>query len=74
MALHSLYEKNIIERVVQSLKNRTEGFDDYYPCVKEECELEHIYKWTGLFVFMYNTVRAHIKFTLLTHLIGGDRR
>ena len=72
--LHSSYEKSIIERVVQFLKDRTEGFDDYYPCMKEECELEHIYKWTGLFVFMYNAVRAHIKFTLLTHLIGGDRR
>jgi hypothetical protein len=65
---------NVIERVVQSLKDRTEGFDDYYPCVKEECELEHVYKWTRLFVFMHNVVRAHIKFSLLTHLIGGDIR
>jgi putative transposase len=72
--LHSSYEKSLIERVVQYLKDRTEAFDDYYPCTKEECDLEHVYKWTGLFVFMYNAVRVHIKFRLLTHLIGGDIR
>lgn len=73
---HSSYEKSLIERVVQCLKDRTEGLDDYYyPCMKEEeCELEHVYKWTGLFVFMYNAVRSHIKFRLLTHLMGGDIR
>ena len=27
--------------------------------MKEESELEHVYKWTGLFIFMYNAVRAH---------------
>ena len=42
------------DRAVQCLKDRTEGFDDYYPCIKEECELELVYKWSGLFVFMYN--------------------
>jgi putative transposase len=72
--LHSSYERSIIKRVVQSLKDRTEGFDDYYPCMKEECQLEHVYKWAGLFVFMYNAIRAHIKSSLLTHLIGGDIR
>jgi putative transposase len=73
--LHSSYEKSLIERVVQCLKDRTEGLDDYYyPCMKEECELEHVYKWTGLFAFMYNAVRSHIKFRLLTHLMGGDIR
>jgi hypothetical protein len=66
--------KRALSRVVQSLKDGTECFDDYYPCMKEECELEHVYKWTGLFVFMYNVVRAHIKFTLLTHFLGGDIR
>jgi putative transposase len=35
--LHSSYEKSLIERAVQSIKDRTEGFDDYYPCMKEEC-------------------------------------
>ncbi|MFY9872952.1 MAG: hypothetical protein WAK17_24845 [Candidatus Nitrosopolaris sp.] len=67
--LQSSYEKSPIERVLHSLKNRTEAFDDYYRCMI--CDLKHVYRWTALFVSMYNAVRAHIKFTLLTHLIGG---
>jgi putative transposase len=43
--LHSSYEKSLLERVVECLKDRTEGLDDYYPCRKEECELQHVYKW-----------------------------
>jgi len=30
--LHSSYEKSIIERTIQYIKDRTEGFDDYFPC------------------------------------------
>jgi putative transposase len=33
--LHSFVyknEKNIIERTIQYIKDRTEGFDDYFPC------------------------------------------
>jgi hypothetical protein len=59
---------------VQSLKDRTEGFDDYYGCMKEEYELEHVSRWTWLSVFMYYAGRTHIKFTLLTHFIGADIR
>jgi putative transposase len=42
--LHSNIEKNLIERVMQYFKDRTESFDDYYPCVMKKknennCEL-----------------------------------
>ncbi len=30
--LHSHYEKSIIERTIQCIKDRTEWFDDYFPC------------------------------------------
>ena len=30
--LHSPYEKSIVERTIEYLKDRTEIFDDYYPC------------------------------------------
>lgn len=30
--LHAPLEKSLIERVVQYFKDRTECFDDYYPC------------------------------------------
>ena len=26
-----------MERVNQYFKDRTEGFDDYYPCIRNEC-------------------------------------
>jgi putative transposase len=70
--LHSPFEKSIIERAMEYVKDRTEIFDDYYPCIKKDCNLKHVYNWIGLFVFMYNTMRASIKFRLLIHLMGGD--
>ena len=55
--LHSPFEKSIVERTIEYLKNRTEAFDDYYPCMKAGlCNLRHIHKWLILFVFMYNTI------------------
>jgi putative transposase len=32
--LHSPYEKSIVERTIEYLKDRTEAFDDYYPCMR----------------------------------------
>ena len=29
---HSPFEKSIIERTMQYIKDRTESFDDYFPC------------------------------------------
>ena len=52
--IHSPYEKSIIERTVQYIKDRTEGFDDYFPCRKSKCELSHIQNWFNLFVSYYN--------------------
>ena len=44
----------MIERVMQYFKDRTESFDDYYSCVNENCDLEHVYNWIKLFVYFYN--------------------
>ena len=52
--LHSSIEKSLIERVNQYFKDRTELFDDYYPCVKNECNLLHVHNWIQFFVSMYN--------------------
>ena len=42
--LHSSFEKSIIERTVQYIKDRIENFDDYFfPCKKKnKCKLNHI--------------------------------
>ena len=37
--LHTSLEKSLIERVMQYFKDRTECFDDYYPCVNTNCDL-----------------------------------
>ena len=57
--LHSPFEKSIIERVIQCFKDRTECFDDYYPCIKVRCNLSHVYNWIRLFVFMYDRTKRH---------------
>ena len=58
--LNSPLEKSLIERVMQYFKDRTKsfGFDDYYPCVKNECNLLHIQNWIQFFVSMYNDSKA----------------
>ncbi|HEY6537028.1 MAG TPA: DDE-type integrase/transposase/recombinase, partial [Candidatus Nitrosocosmicus sp.] len=52
--LHSSYEKSIIERTMQYIKDRTECFDDYFPCRKNKCRLNHIKQWLKLFVYQHN--------------------
>jgi len=51
---HSSYEKSIIERTIQYIKDRTESFDDYFPCQKDNCKLQHIKNWFNLFVDIHN--------------------
>jgi putative transposase len=67
--LHSPLEKNLIERVVHYFKDRTECFDDYYPCCtnnqkkKRNCDQEYVHNWIKLFVYFYNSeIRNKISF------------
>ena len=57
--LNSSIEKSLMERANQFLKDRIESFDDYYPCIKEECNLFHVYNWIQFFVSMYNDTIAN---------------
>ena len=52
--IHSTFEKSIIERTIQYIKDRIESFDDYFPCRKEKCELNHIKNWLNLFIHIHN--------------------
>ena len=53
---------------MQYFKDRTESFDDYYPCIvkkrkKNNCDLSHVYNWIKLFVYFYNSeIRNKISF------------
>jgi putative transposase len=71
--LHTSFEKSIIERAIQYFKDRTENFDDYYPCRHLGCDLNHVYNWIILFVFMHNAAIRHIKFSMLARLLEGDQ-
>jgi len=48
----------IIERTIQYIKkiDRTEMFDDYFPCQKDNCTLEHVRNWFNLFVDIHNSM------------------
>jgi putative transposase len=52
--IHSSLEKSLIRRTMQYLKDRTESFDDYFPCRIENCKLKHIRNWLNLFVNYHN--------------------
>ncbi len=52
--LHSSFEKSLMERINQYFKDIIESFDDYYPCLKDECNLFHVYNCIQFFVSMYN--------------------
>jgi putative transposase len=59
--LHSPFEKSIIERTMQYIKDRTEGFDDYFPCRKKNCKLKHVINWLNLFVDYHNREMEIVK-------------
>ena len=68
--LHSSLEKSLVERVIQYFKDRTESFDDYYPCTTKNnnCDLQHVYNWIKSFICLYNAkIRNTIQFK-----IGGE--
>ncbi len=52
--IHSSYEKSIIERTMQYIKDRTENFDDYFPCRLKNCKLKHVRNWLWFFVDYHN--------------------
>ncbi len=53
--IHSSFEKSIIERAMQYIKDRTaECFDDYFPCKKNKCKLNHVKQWLNLFIDQHN--------------------
>lgn len=71
--LRSSYEKSIMERANQYLKDRVEEFDDYHPCAKEGCDLSPVRNWLSLFLDMQYAKRRRIRFRELTRFLGGER-
>lgn len=61
--LHSSFEKSIIERTMQYIKDRTENFDDYFPCRIKNCKLKHVRNWLRFFVDYHNKEIKPVKWT-----------
>ena len=67
---YSSIEKSFIERTIQYIKDRTECFDDYFPCMKDnDCKLQHVMNWLSLFVDIHNREIME-KVVKLTELVG----
>jgi putative transposase len=47
--IHSPLGKSLIERTMQCIKDRTECFDDYFPCREKRCKLKHVENWMRFF-------------------------
>jgi putative transposase len=47
--------KNLMERFMQHIKDRTECFDDHFPCVtrKENCDGQHVWNWLSYLYYIY---------------------
>ena len=59
---HYVYEddlKNVMERFIETVKDRLECFDDYFPCLKEHCNCSHVHNWFSVYALLYNQVRVH---------------
>jgi hypothetical protein len=52
---HSSHQKSLIERTIQYMKDKTECFDGYFPCKKDnDCRLKRVMNWLGLCVSMHD--------------------
>ena len=64
--------KNLMERFIQQIKDRTECFDDHFPCRKKEnCDRQHVWNWLKLFVLYLHARMDRMKFTALLITDGG---
>lgn len=44
----------MIDRKIQYVEDRTESFDDYFPCKRKICKLIHLRNWLNLFAICHN--------------------
>ncbi|HXG07398.1 MAG TPA: hypothetical protein VNI77_08755 [Nitrososphaera sp.] len=64
-------KKNLMERFIQQLKDRTECFDDHCPCRKANCSRQHVLDWLRLFLLYLDMVTGRRQFTLFLASDGG---
>ena len=71
---HQIYDtglKNLMERFVQQIKDRTECFDDHFPCRKHNCNNQHVWNWLKLFILYLHIGKYRIQFITFLLTDGG---
>ncbi|AIC14486.1 DDE-type integrase/transposase/recombinase [Nitrososphaera viennensis] len=63
--------KNLMERFIQHIKDRTECFDDHFPCRKENCDRQHVWNWFKLFLLYLHMGADMIRFMTFLAKDGG---
>jgi putative transposase len=64
---HDVYDsrlRNLMERIVQYIKDRTKDFDDYIPCRRERCDKKRAQTLLSSIGFMINDVYLSKDFDL----------
>jgi hypothetical protein len=61
--------KNFMERFIQKIKDRSECFDDNFPCRKIDCSTKYIYNWLKMYVFYLHFGMDRSKFIQLSRLM-----
>lgn len=69
--IYGIEMKNVMERFIQHIKDRTECFDDHFPCRKENCDRQHVWNWLKLFVVYLHTAMDRTQFTTFLVRNGG---
>jgi putative transposase len=54
--------KNIMERFIQQIKDRTECCDDNFPCKRYECDRKHISNWLRMYILYLHMEADRIRF------------
>ena len=71
---HHVYNtglKNLMERFVQQIKDRTECFDDdHFPCTKQNCNRQHVWNWLKLFILYLDMDKDRMQFITFLVLEG----
>ncbi|MEW6603687.1 MAG: DDE-type integrase/transposase/recombinase [Thermoproteota archaeon] len=63
--------KNLMERFIQNVKDRTECFDDHFPCRKADCNKRHVWNWFKLFFLYLHMGADRMRFTSFLARDGG---
>jgi len=49
--------RNYVERIIETIKDRTVIFDHYFP--SKRWKINHVEFWLSLYIFYYNWIRSH---------------